>query len=148
MREVVFVLLLSSLFALAGCRGTDAGANGAGEPRGGTAAAADALVSELKAFTDELVGKVESAREPSEGVAEAQKLLESRRDALAARINSAKKGEQDAATRRKWLEAEVDGTDRVSRLQVKYLDASMRDPALKARLDKLVGDYGAIFKDR
>lgn len=147
MRALVFViLLLSSSFALAGCRGIGAGAGGVGEPGGGTS---DALVSELKAFTDELVGKVESAQSPSAGVEEAQKLLESRRDALASGISAAKKGEgQDAAARRKWLEAEVDGTDRVSRLQVKYLDASMRDPALKSRLDKLVSDYGAIFKDR
>lgn len=145
MRAVVFALLLSSVCALAGCRGIGSGAGGVGEPRGG---AADALVSELNAFTDELVSKVESAQDASAGVAEAQRLLESRRDALAARIVAAKKGEGDAAGRRKWLEAEVDGTDRVSRLQVKYLDASMRDPVLKARLDKLVSDYGAIFKDR
>lgn len=146
MRGLVFVALLSSALVLAGCRGTDAGTGRVGEPKVG---ASDALVSELKAFTDELVSKVESAQDASAGVAEAQRLLESRRDALAARVVAAKKGEQDAAAaRRKWLEAEVDGTDRVSRLQVKYLDASMRDPALKARLDKLVNDYGAIFKDR
>jgi hypothetical protein len=145
MRRVVFALLLSSAFALAGCRAAGTGAGGTGEPGVG---ATDALISELNAFTDELVSKVESARDASAGVAEAQKLLESRRDAIAARIIAAKKGEQDAAARRKWLEAEVDNTDRVSRLQVKYLDASMRDPALKARLDRLISDYGAIFKDR
>ena len=149
MRAVVVVivpLLLSSALALAGCGGTGAGV--VAESGGGAAANADALVSELSAFTDELVSKVESAQGLSAGVAEAQKLLESRRAALASRIGAAKKGEPDAAARRRWLEAEVDNTDRVSRLQVKYLDASMRDPALKAQLDKLVNDYGAIFKDR
>ena len=53
----------------------------------------------------------------------------------------------DAEARRKWLEAEVDNTDRVSRLQVKYMDAKMRDPDFKARLDKLVEDYNLLFKD-
>lgn len=140
----VFALSLSLACALAGCGGgTGAGSESAKGVEGG------ALVSELNAFTDELVGEVESARDTSEGLNEAQKLLDARREALAARVVAMKKGElEDAAARRNWLEAEVDNTDRVSRLQIKYLDASMRDPALKARLDKLISDYGSIFKDR
>jgi hypothetical protein len=107
-------------------------------------------VREVREFTDELERAVESAQSPQAGVDAAQKLLDARRPALAARIASVKAGPQlqrDAAAKREWLEAEVDNTDRVSRLQVKYLDASMRDPEFKARLDKLVGDYNSMFKD-
>jgi hypothetical protein len=110
----------------------------------------DAVVREVGEFTDELVKKVETAENPRDGVAEAQKLLDARRTVLAPRIASVKVSpqmQQDAAAKRKWLEAEVDNTDRVSRLQVKYLDTSMRDPDFKARLDKLVGDYNSMFND-
>jgi hypothetical protein len=110
----------------------------------------EAVVHEVKDFTDELERAFETAESPQAGVAEAQRLLDARRPALAARIAAVKAGPQlqgDAAAKREWLEAEVDNTDRVSRLQVKYLDASMRDPAFKARLDKLVGDYKAMFND-
>ena len=110
----------------------------------------DAVVREVGEFTDELVRAVETAENPRDGVAQAQRLLDARRAVLAPRIASVKAGpelQRDAAAKRKWLEAEVDNTDRVSRLQVKYLDASMRDPDFKARLDRLVGDYNSMFKD-
>src|SRR5437763_7035914 len=112
-------------------------------PADKTASGVDAVVREVGEFTDELVRAVEKAENPRDGVAEAQRLLDSRRTALAPRIASVKAGPQlqrDTAAKRKWLEAEVDNTERVSRLQVKYLDASMRDPDFQARLDKLVGD--------
>ena len=83
-------------------------------------------------------------------VGEAQRLLDSRRAEITARIGALKRGAlaRDAAARGRWLEAEVDGTQRVSRLKVKYLDASMRDPELRAGLDRLVADYDAMFADR
>lgn len=115
-----------------------------------SASGVDAVAREVGEFTDELLRTVEGAQDPRDGVAGAQKLLDSRRALLAPRIASVKAGpqlRQDAAAKRKWLEAEVDNTDRVSRLQVKYLDASMRDPDFKARLDRLVGDYNSMFKD-
>ncbi len=110
----------------------------------------DAVVRELGEFTDELERAFESAPNPRDGVDAAQKLLDARRAALAAHVAAFKTSPQfrgDAEARRKWLEAEVDDTDRVSRLQVKYMDAKMRDPDFKARLDKLVEDYNLLFKD-
>ena len=111
---------------------------------------ADSVISRVNSFTIELTSTVESAPDTNAGVVAAQKLLDSRKSELAADLAALKsdpKFQQDATAKRKWLEAEVDNTDRVSRLQVKYLDASMRDPAFKARLDKLVGDYKAMFND-
>ncbi|HEX8353215.1 MAG TPA: hypothetical protein VF611_09965, partial [Pyrinomonadaceae bacterium] len=55
---------------------------------------------------------------------------------------------RDPATRGRWLEAEVDGTNRVRGLQMKHLDASSRDPELKAGLERLAADYDSMFKDR
>lgn len=110
----------------------------------------DSVIRRLNSFTTELAGTVESAPDTNAGVVAAQKLLDSRKAEVAAGIAALKadaRFRQDAAAKRKWLEAEVDNTERVSRLQVKYLDASMRDPAFKARLDRLVGDYDAMFKD-
>ena len=118
--------------------------------KGAPGAGVDAVVRELGEFTDELERAFESASNPRDGVDAAQKLLDARRAALAAHIAAFKTSPQfrsDAEARRKWLEAEVDNTDRVSRLQVKYMDAKMRDPDFKARLDRLVEDYNLLFKD-
>lgn len=110
----------------------------------------DTVVAEVNGFTDQLEKAVESAQSPRDGVAEAQRLLDDRRPALAGKIAAVKSGEQlrkDAAARRKWSEAEADNTFRVHGLVTKYFDASMRDPDLKSRLDKLVADYDSMFKD-
>jgi hypothetical protein len=110
----------------------------------------DTVVGEVNSFTDGLEKAVESAQSPRDGVAEAQRLLDGRRPTLASKVAAVKSGEQiqkDAAAKRKWSEAEADNTFRVHGLVTKYFDASMRDPELKARLDKLVADYDSMFKD-
>src|ERR1043166_6223449 len=124
------------------------GKNGSDDARtaGGAATGdgADAVVREVGGFTDELERAFESAPQPRDGGDAAQKLLDARRPALAARIAAFKSSPQfhaDAEAKRKWLEAEVDNTDRVSRLQVKYMDAKMRDPDFKARLARAGGDH-------
>src|SRR5437868_10056700 len=62
-------------------------------PRGDEAASGvDAVVREVKEFTDELERAFETARNPRDGVAEAQRLLDARRPALAPRIASVKAG--------------------------------------------------------
>ncbi len=68
---------------------------------------------------------------------------------MSARIKEVKRGAQgDPEARRRWLEAEVDNTDRVHRLQLKYSDEAARDPELKARLNHLVAAYDSLFDDR
>lgn len=146
-----FLLLLACGLALAGCRwsysGTNsgdrigAGAGGVGFGNGG----AESLIPQLNSFTEELLAKVESAPDRKAGVAEAQALLDARKGELAGRIADIKK---DAGAKAKWLEAEVDNTDRVHRLQLKYSDEAARDSELKARLERLIADYDALFRDR
>lgn len=140
--------------ALAGCSwsytstGNSGGIGaGAGGVRiGGGAEPADALVKSLNSFTDELLAKVEKAGETKAGVAEAQALLNARTKELAGGIAEIKQGAQDAESKAKLLEAEVENTDRVHRLQLKYSDETARDPDLKARLERLINDYDALFR--
>jgi len=136
-------LALACLLALsAGCGGGGTEAPAAG--------GVDKVVAELTAFTDELVGKVEKASDPSAGVAEAQALLDSRRAALSASVSALKKGpglRESAEARKKWLEAEVDNTTRVSGLKSRLFEQAMRDQGLGRRLDKLVSDYQDLFRD-
>lgn len=149
------LLLLACGLALAGCRwsysssnsgGIGAGTGGGGFVVGG-AEGADELVPALNSFTAELLRKIESAQETKAGVAEAQALLNTRTVELAGRIAALKRGAPgDAAAKAKLLEAEVENTDRVHRLQLTYSDATARDPDLKARLERLINDYDALFR--
>ena len=154
MRRTVapILLILACGLAHAGCRWSYSGSNsggiggGAGGVGFGGAGGADALVKQLNSFTDELLSKVESAPDAKAGVTEAQALLNARTKELAGGIADIKKGAQDAGTKAKLLEAEVENTDRVHRLQLKYSDETARDPDLKARLERLVNDYDALFR--
>jgi hypothetical protein len=142
MRNTIITSLLALVCAasLLACAGGGGGARQ--EP--------DAVIPALKAFTDELAAKVESARDTKAGVAEAQRALDSRKGEMAARIDAFKKSGRmsDPAARGRWLEAEVDNTQRVRDLKLKYLDASLSDPELKAALERLAADYDSLFKDR
>ena len=136
--------------ALAGCRWTYTGTNsgggiqaGAGGVRLGGADSAGAVVKSLNDFTEELLSKVEKAGDAKAGVAEAQALLDARKGDLAARVAALK---HDPAAKKSLLEAEVDNTDRVHRLQLKYADAAAHDAGLKAGLERLIDDYDALYR--
>jgi len=149
MRRIAAPLLILSLacaLAAAGCGG--AGGDAAGAKDSGVKDVGE-TVKALGAFTEELASKVESAGDAKAGLADAQKLLDARKGELAAAVSALRARPQvkaDASARGRLLEAEVDNTERVHRLQVKYADATAGDPDLKARLDKLVSDYDSIFK--
>lgn len=109
----------------------------------------NALMGELDAFTKELVQKVESAQNPSAGVDEAQKFLDSRKADLSAKIATLKdlRGYQVSTdTKKKMAESVTDDAMSVANLQIKYMNTSMRDPVFKAKLDKLTGDYQSLLK--
>jgi hypothetical protein len=153
-RVVPTLIALACVLALAGCRwsptssnsgGIGASAGGVGDVGGG-AAGADALVKSLNSFTEELLAKVEKAEDTKAGAAEAQALLDARKNDLAGRVAALKREAQDSGTKARLLEAEVDNTDRVHRLQLKYADEAARDAELKARLERLISDYDALFR--
>ena len=138
--------------ALAGCRWSYTSTNsggigaGAGSVGRGEAGGADALVKALNSFTEELLAKVEQAGETKTGVAAAQALLDARRGELAGRLAALRRHAQDPGSKGRLLEAEVDNTDRVHRLQLKYADEAARDAELKAGLERLIDDYDALFR--
>jgi hypothetical protein len=150
MRRLAAPLLILSLacaLASAGCGGSGAGPSSPPAASGGADVAE--TVKALGAFTEELTSKVESARDAKAGLEEAQKLLDARKGELTASVSALRASGQvksDASARGRLLEAEVDNTERVHKLQVKYSEDSTRDADFKARLDKLVSDYDSIFK--
>ena len=155
-RRVAYTLLSLALAApSAGCGWARTGQGGISSTAGGAGvgggeAGAEETAAALSDFTKELAGRVEGAADPKAGVADAQRLLDSRKAELAARIDAFKKGPRarEQSERARWLEAEVDNAQRLRELQLKYLDASMRDPALKAGLERLVADYDSMLRDR
>ena len=109
----------------------------------------NSIVTDLDSFTTELVKKVESAPNPSAGVDDAQKFFDSRKADLTAKMTTLKgiRGYQVSEdTKNKMTKSLVDDAKRVAGLQLKYVGASMRDPAFKAKLEKLTKDYLDLFK--
>ena len=144
---------LACALALAGCHWSYTGSNsgggigaGAGGVGLGSAGGPDALVQTLNSFTDELLSKIEKAQDTKAGVAEAQALLDARKADFAGRVAALKRDARDAGAKAKLLEAEVDNTDRVHRLQLRYADEAARDAELKAGLERFINDYDALFR--
>jgi hypothetical protein len=109
----------------------------------------DSVLTELDSFTAELVKRVESAPNPSAGVDDAQKFLDSKKAGLAAKLASLKniRGYQvGAETKEKMTKSLVDDAKKVAGLQIKYIGVSLRDPIFKAKLDKLTSDYQSLFR--
>lgn len=146
-RTVALILLLPACgLVLAGCGKSDTSTNSGGDVRLGQAGGADALAQTLNSFTDELLSKIEKAPDAKAGVAQAQALLDARKNDFAGRVAALKQSSRDAGAKAKLLEAEVDNTDRVHRLQLKYADETARDAELKAGLERLINDYDALFR--
>ena len=109
----------------------------------------NAVINELDSFTKELVQKAEGAQNPSAGVDEAQKFLDSRKADMRAKIETLKgmSGYQvSKETTKKITESVTEDVMSVNKLKIKFMTETMRDPALKAKLDKLVNDYNALLK--
>ena len=109
----------------------------------------NAVIADLDAFTKELVQKAEGAQNPAAGVDEAQKFLDSRKADMRAKIESLKgmRGYQVSQdTTKKITESVTEDVMSVNKLKIKFMTETMRDPALKAKLDKLVNDYNALLK--
>jgi Tfp pilus assembly protein PilP len=130
-KKPVCLLLVLACLALAACGKKDDKIN--------------SFVNEINSFTDELVKKVESASTPSEGVDEAQKLMDSRKADLREKFNSVKNiGENQVSeeTKKKMKDDFYQDGVKVGQLTQKYGS----DPAVKAKLSKLTQDFLALFK--
>ena len=108
-----------------------------------------AVITELDSFTKELVSKVESNPNPSAGADEAQKYFDSRKEEMTkklASIKNVREAQVSEETKKKMLESFTNNVRNVSMLQVKYMNQSMRDPALRTKLQKLAQDYTALLQ--
>lgn len=139
--------LLVSAAAAAGCR-TDPASQGGANAGGKDAGGVGAVVAEVNAFTDELLKKIDSAQDPAAGADEAQAFLDARKSEVKARLDAARASrefQESAEARGRLLDAEVTNIDRVSSLRTRHIDRWMRDPAFKAKLDRLVAGYDALW---
>ena len=92
--------------------------------------------------------KIDSAQDPAAGADEAQAFLDARKGEVKARLDAARASrefQESAEARGRLLDAEVTNIDRVSSLRTRHIDRWMRDPAFKAKLDRLVSDYDALW---
>ena len=108
-----------------------------------------AVVDELNSFTQEIVKRVESNPNTSAGVDDAQKYFDSRKDEIKGKLDSIKnvrEAQVSEETKKKMLEGFTNNVMSVSKLQIKYMNQSMRDPALRGKLEKLTMDYTALLQ--
>lgn len=109
----------------------------------------DTVMTELDTFTNELVKRVESNPDKSAGVDDAQKFLDSKKAEMTAKVDSIKsvRGYQvSEETTKRMQESMTKNVMGVAGMQIKFMGTSMRDPAFKAKLDKLIADYQGLFK--
>ncbi len=136
---------LSAFAALAACAALALAACG----QGGKDAEVNSALDELDAFTGELVAKVKSAPNPSAGVDEARRFLDARKAEMESKIKSVRDvpgAQLTEETRKRREERITEDSMSVSNLQIEYIDESFKDPAFKAKLDKLAEDYQTLFK--
>ena len=108
----------------------------------------NATVSAVDALTTELVRRIEAAPNPSAGVDDAQEYLDASKTEIASKMGALKslRGDQVSDETKKRLALRLaDDAARVGGLQVKYVSQSISNPAFKAKLDKLVGDYQTLL---
>ena len=109
----------------------------------------ESVLADLHTFSQEIVKRVEGAPNPSAGVDDAQKYFDSRKAEMEGKLQSIKgvRGFQvSQETQKKMTEQLTEDVMSVSKLQLKYIGESMRDPALRAKLSKLINDYQALLK--
>ena len=143
-KRLACAFVLSSLIWSSACR--EGGANNNSAAQGPDP---EAVVAEINSFTEELIGKVNSASDPAAGIDEAQKLLDARKESLRASVLAArgsKKFQESEDARKSLLECENDNSDRISGIRKTHLERWMRDAAFKSKLDKLEGDYKDLLK--
>ena len=109
----------------------------------------ESVLADFDAFTKEMVGKIDSAPNPSAGADAAQAYMDSHKADMQAKLATLKglRGFQvSEATQKKMMERMTENTMTVAKLKIKYINFAMRDPALSAKFDKLNADYMALIK--
>ncbi len=109
----------------------------------------ESVLADFDAFTKEMVGKIDTAANPSAGADAAQAYMDSKKADMQAKLGTLKglRGFQvSEETKKKMMEKGGENAMTVAKLKIKYISAAMRDPALSAKFDKLNADYMALIK--
>jgi len=105
----------------------------------------NAFMNDWNSFTDDLVKKIDSAQNPSDGVDEAQKYFDSRKAEMQDKIKSVKNiGDNQISedTKKKADEGFKQDQDKLTTLVEKYGS----DPAVGPKLRKLLQDYVSLLQ--
>jgi hypothetical protein len=143
---VTLLFVLACCLAFGACRGGTARRDASAS----AAAHSEEVLAEVNSFTAELMRKVETAPDPSAGLAEAQRQLDSRREDLAGKISALKRSPElraDEEARGRLLESEVENVRNVSTLRTKYMSEAMRDKDLRGRIDHFVNSYESLWRE-
>lgn len=108
----------------------------------------NATVAVVDGLTTELIRRIEAAPNPSAGVDDAQEYLDANKTEIAGKMGVLKslRGDQVSdETKRTLMSRLAADASKVGDLQVKYVSHSISNPAFKAKLDKLVGDYQTLL---
>jgi len=130
-KPISLLLVLACLAMLAGCGKKDDQIS--------------TFISDINSFTDELVKKVDAAPNPSQGLDDAQKYLDSRKSEIKGKFDSIKNiGENQVSedTKKKLQENMFQDGMKVGQLTAKYGS----DPALSPKVQKLTQDFQDLFK--
>jgi Tfp pilus assembly protein PilP len=105
----------------------------------------NSFMTDFNSFTDEIVKKVDSAPNPSQGVDDAQKYFDSRKAEMQDKIKSVKDiGENQVSedTKKKVIDGFTQDATKMSGLAQKYGS----DPAVATKIQKLLTDYQALLQ--
>ena len=129
MRKNILVFVLFACSSLAGCS-KDAEINTA--------------MKDLNEFTTQLVQRIESAQGSVEGIDEAQRFFDSKKQEMQKKLGVLKgaRGFQVSdETKKSMTESITKNMTSLASLQIKYVARSMKDPNHKSKFEKLVKDY-------
>jgi outer membrane murein-binding lipoprotein Lpp len=105
-------------------------------------------MTDLSAFTAELVQKVEATQGSMAGLEAAQQFLDSRKEEIKKKLGILKEArgfQVSDATKRTMTDSVTRNMTSVASLQIKYVTRSLNDANYKSKLEKLVKDYTTLL---
>jgi hypothetical protein len=104
----------------------------------------NAAMNDLSLFTTELVQKIEGRQGTIESVDEAQRFLDAKKEEMAKKLRVLKEArgyQVSDETKKSMTDSITKNVTNVASLQIKYVGNSMKNPAYKSKLEKLIKDY-------
>jgi len=132
----LYTLLLTIVLALGACKKDDM---------------ATGTMDELTTLTDEIVTTVTGAADKKAGVAEAQKLLDAKKDELApkmAEIMELRGFQLSDEAQAAVAKGMIDNAAKMDKLEIDMLTETMRDEELKAAVETLSTDHENLIQGK